>query len=177
MNVEKYAVDSFIFVPNQTKMIQRIQSIYLAISMILLIIVSSGLSIFNFVSEASSVNYVFSVFGWTTMDLEGNVVQHDGYPFYIVTGVIILLIFWCLMSFKKLDFQLKLGRLILLLYFAAIVGSLIFAFVAKDLFSEEVNRELGLGYLLFVLGFPFIFLANVGIKRDKKLIDSLNRLR
>ncbi|MGB1518015.1 MAG: hypothetical protein ACPG8K_02815 [Crocinitomicaceae bacterium] len=47
----------------------------------------------------------------------------------------------------------------------------------QDRFAESVTRELGIGFLLFVLGFPFIFLANVAIKRDKKLLDSLNRLR
>ena len=43
--------------------------------------------------------------------------------------------------------------------------------------AGETKRELGLGFFLFVLGFPFCFLAQLGIKRDKKLLDSLNRLR
>lgn len=156
-------------------MIQRIQSVYLAISMILLLIVSGGVSIFNFAAE--TVSYVFSVFGWTTIDVEGNVVQHDGYPFYLVTGILVLLIFWCIMSYKKLDFQIKLGRIILVLYLLSIIGLLYLMMTGEDMFSEAVSRELGLGFLLFVLGFPFIFLANVGVKRDKKLLDSLNRLR
>jgi hypothetical protein len=43
--------------------------------------------------------------------------------------------------------------------------------------ADETKRELGLGFFFFVLGFPFCFLAQLGIKRDKKLLDSLNRLR
>lgn len=156
-------------------MIQRIQSVYLAVSMILLIVVSTGISIFNF--AADSLTYKFSVFGWTTLDVEGKVIAHDGYPFYLVTGVLVLLIFWCIMSFKKLDFQIKLGRIILVVYLLAIVGLLYLMMTGDGMFSETVTRELGLGFLLFVLGFPFIFLANVGVKRDKKLLDSLNRLR
>ena len=42
---------------------------------------------------------------------------------------------------------------------------------------ETTKREMGLGYLLFLCGFPFTFLANIGIKRDKNLLDSLDRLR
>lgn len=156
-------------------MIQRIQTVYLSVSMILLLIVSRGVTVFNFVAEP--VNYVFSVFGWTTVDVEGNVISHDGYPFYLVTGVLALLIFWCIMSYKKLDLQIKLGRIILVLYLISIAGLLYVMMTGENMFSETVNRQLGLGFLLFVLGFPFIFLANVGVKRDKKLLDSLNRLR
>ena len=46
-----------------------------------------------------------------------------------------------------------------------------------EFYDDETKRELGLGFFLFVLGFPFCFLAQLGIKRDKKLLDSLNRLR
>ena len=42
---------------------------------------------------------------------------------------------------------------------------------------ETTSRENGLGLFLFVAGFPFTFLANTGIKRDKELISSLDRLR
>jgi len=36
---------------------------------------------------------------------------------------------------------------------------------------------MGLGFILFVAGFPFTFLANTGIKRDRNLLKSLDRLR
>ena len=156
-------------------MIQRIQSVYLAISMILLLIISSGMTVFSFAAE--SMTYVFSVFGWTAVDGEENVINHEGYPFYIVSGVLVLLIFWCIMSYKKLDLQLKIGRGILVLYLLSITALLFMMMTGEDQFTESVTRELGIGFLLFVLGFPFIFLANVAIKRDKKLLDSLNRLR
>ena len=156
-------------------MIQRIQSVYLAISMILLLIISSGMTVFSFAAE--SMTNVFSVFGWTAVDGEENVINHEGYPFYIVTGVLVLLIFWCIMSYKKLDLQLKIGRGILVLYLLSIAALLFVMMTGQDRLAESVTRELGIGFLLFVLGFPFIFLANVAIKRDKKLLDSLNRLR
>ena len=43
--------------------------------------------------------------------------------------------------------------------------------------AETTSREMDLGFFLFVCGFPFTFLANTGIKRDKKLLESLDRLR
>ena len=57
-------------------MIQRIQSVYLAISMILLLIISSGMTVFSFAAE--SMTNVFSVFGWTAVDGEENVINHEG---------------------------------------------------------------------------------------------------
>lgn len=156
-------------------MIQRIQTVYLGISMILLIIVSSGITIFNFTGE--NLDHLFSVFGWTTTNTEGEVTGHIGYPLYLVSGVLILLIFLSIMSFKKLDRQLQIGRVILVLYFLTIAGTIYVAMTGEGMFTESVERGLGIGFLLLVLGFPFIFLANVAIKRDKKLLDSLNRLR
>ncbi|MFK7784566.1 MAG: DUF4293 family protein [Crocinitomicaceae bacterium] len=52
------------------------------------------------------------------------------------------------------------------------------AFFGDNLIEgEELKRELGLGFYLFVVGLPFSFLANVGIKRDKRLLDSIDRIR
>lgn len=133
------------------------------------------MTVFSFAAE--SITYVFSVFGWTAIDAQENVINHEGYPFYIVSGVLVLLIFWCIMSFKKLDLQLKIGRGVLVLYLLSLVAMLFLMMTGEDRFTEAVTRELGIGFLLFILGFPFIFLANVAIKRDKKLLDSLNRLR
>jgi hypothetical protein len=44
-------------------------------------------------------------------------------------------------------------------------------------FENNASQELGLGYLFFIAGLPFSFLALIGVKKDKNLLDSLNRLR
>jgi len=54
---------------------------------------------------------------------------------------------------------------------------LLATFGSKMIGKEDMIREMGLGFFLFVAGFPFTFLANIGIKRDKQLLDSLDRLR
>lgn len=82
------------------------------------------------------------------------------------------------MGYKNLTRQFKLARTIFFIYLLLIVSLVIFAIMGGGMLSaEETKRELGLGFFLFVLGFPFCFLAQLGIKRDKKLLDSLNRLR
>jgi hypothetical protein len=82
------------------------------------------------------------------------------------------------MGYKNLTRQFKLARTIFFIYLLLIVSLVIFAIIGGGMLSaDETKRELGLGFFFFVLGFPFCFLAQLGIKRDKKLLDSLNRLR
>lgn len=82
------------------------------------------------------------------------------------------------MSYKNLNRQLRLARITFYIYLLLVIALLIFSAVGGKFVAEEiVKRELGLGYFLFIAGLPFAFLANIGIKRDKNLIDSLNRLR
>jgi small neutral amino acid transporter SnatA (MarC family) len=102
----------------------------------------------------------------------------QSYPMYISTISLILLCVLTLFSYKNLKRQYKLGRTTFYIYFLLLVILLIMAYFGKGLLNTEVDkRELGTGFILFIIGFPFIFLSNIGIKRDMNLIDSLNRLR
>lgn len=170
------AHNSIIFAERSNVMIQRIQSVYLALVIVLLSTVTLGIELFSFVSDTS--RFVFSSFGITEYDLEGKVIAVKNFPIFIGLIALILLSFICLMSYKNLARQFKLGRTIFYIYFLMLVSLLLLAFMGDSLIDvKEAKRELGLGFFLFVAGFPFSFLANTGIKRDKKLLDSLNRLR
>jgi len=71
-----------------------------------------------------------------------------------------------------------LARSIFFLYLLILIAFIVFASIGySPSKSIETTRELGLGFIFLVLGFPFAFLGQIGIKRDKKLLDSLNRLR
>lgn len=157
-------------------MLQRVQTIYLAITIILLAVVSLGVELFSLLND--DARFTFNSYGFTTTNLDGEVIAHSHFPFYLGTIALLLLSFICLMSYKNLDRQLKLGRSIFGIYFLMVVGMVILTYVGDSFTHAETNtRELGLGFFLFVIGFPFTFLANIGIKRDKRLLDSLNRLR
>lgn len=158
-------------------MIQRVQSIYLGIAIILLAISSVGVEFFSFIAIES--RYTFSAYGITEYALKGdNVMSTQSFPLFIGTIALTLLTFICLMSYKNLARQFKLGRMILGIYFLGVVSMILLAYFGASFIEEETfGRELGVGFVLFVAGLPFIFLANTGIKRDKKLLDSLDRLR
>jgi ABC-type glucose/galactose transport system permease subunit len=158
-------------------MIQRVQSIYLAITIILLSIVTVGPIFFSFVNETSV--FSFSSYGIVHYAKEtGDIISTTSFPLFIGTIALTLLSFICLMSYKNLSRQFKLGRVVFFLYLISLVSIILMAYLGPKMLEEETtSRELGLGFILFVCGFPFTFLANTGIKRDKKLLESLDRLR
>ena len=158
-------------------MIQRIQSVYLAILIILVAIATFGMSFFSFVNETS--RFTFSSFGITEFDKTSNaLLSYKQFPIYIGLIALILLAFITLMSYKNLKRQFKLGRTVFGIYFVMLTSLfLLSVFGDKLLPTDTYTREMGFGFLVFVCGFPFAFLANTGIKRDKKLLESVDRLR
>ena len=156
---------------------QRVQTLYHSIAIILLGIVTAGTDLFSFVGESN--RYTINAFGITTYDIKSGV-ANDHQLMFIMVGTIALalLCFVCIMSYKNLNRQFKLGRMIFFLYFVSLVGIILLSSLGDGMIEEEgTKRELGLGFYLFIAGFPFTFLANVGIKKDKRLLDSLDRLR
>ena len=157
-------------------MIQRIQTLYLAILILLVSIVSTGTSLFSFISETSK--FTFSSFGITAFSLDGKFIQTETFPIFVGTIALVLLSFLCLMSYKNINRQFKLGRLVFFIYFLSLLSIFLLSVFGDRLLDvSSSSREMGVGYYLFIAGFPFSFLANIGIKRDKKLLDSLDRLR
>ena len=158
-------------------MIQRVQTLYLAILIILLSMVTFGSTFFSFVNEAS--RFEFSSYGIVEYTVLSNeTTGSQSFPFFIGTISLILIAFITLMSFKNLDRQFKLGRMVFYIYFIMLISVIILATFGDSMLNVETNRrEMGMGFFLFSAGFPFSFLANTGIKRDKKLLDSLDRLR
>lgn len=161
-------------------MLQRVQTVYLGIAIILLAIVSSGSTLFSFISESNRTNV--NVFGLATTELKPLGMKTSifiGAPYlFIFVAILTILCFICLMSYKNINRQFKLGRTIFFLYFLSVVGMIVLSFIGDNFIEETTTkRELGLGFYLLIIGFPFTFLANIGIKRDKRLLDSLDRLR
>ena len=158
-------------------MIQRIQSVYLFITSALLLFATLSENWFTFINDSKIA--VFNATGVDVLDVKTNTIQeHTSYPFYIITVLLFVLSLATLFSYKKIKIQLKIGRLNFVLYLLAIIGLTVIAMAGNSLVSGEFgSRELGLGYFALLIGFPLVFMANLGIKRDKKLVDSLNRIR
>mgnify|MGYP005675131391 CR=1 FL=1 len=156
-------------------MIQRVQTIYLFLAIICLGSTCLGFEFFRFVQ--SNEAFSFSVFGIESLK-EASSSMFKSIPIYLSVIGLCLFLFMTLMSYKNLKRQLKWARSCTFLYAVFVLGSIVFYYAGGGIITEgEYVRELGLGYALLIAGFPFCFLAQLGIKKDKKLLDSLDRLR
>ena len=158
-------------------MIQRIQTIYI-ILFCAVIFTASFLPFASIVLE-NQTTYDFYPTGWES---QSSLEEFKVYPFY--SGYLVAVAFGILMlvNFKKRQKQLRYGMisyffvLITLVYMFLEVSSSEEILLGRDNNSlQSINYTLSM-YLL-VACLPIIFLANRAIKKDQKLVSSLDRLR
>jgi hypothetical protein len=162
-------------------MIQRAQTIYLGLAFICMVL----LLVFPIFSvevsaEGASTTAVFGAYG-VIGEAESN-----EFPVYIVIIILALLSAAGILLYKKRPRQLLICRLNLILHLLFTAGVYLFyyfgkAFVSNGITVEGVNAEvifgMETGFFLMIPALAFIWLAIRGIKRDEKLVKSLDRLR
>lgn len=136
-------------------MIQRIQTIFLVISALIMGI----------------------LFLWfpEVIGKDGVVVMERNEP--LIIGLIlvsIVLAFYSIFSFKKRQLQFVLNRLNIISNFV-LLG--VFVYRLLTLSGETIVSEKGIGVLLPILSIVFLVLANKAIKKDEDLVKSVDRLR
>ncbi len=136
-------------------MIQRIQTIYLIVSVIIM----------------------GSLFMWFPVVLgeDGSVIIERNEP--LVLGLIfvsIALAIISILNFKKRQLQFVLNRLNIISNFV-LLG--VFVYRSLTLSGETFVSVKGIGVLLPIISIVFLVLANKAIKRDEDLVKSVDRLR
>ncbi|MFM8596392.1 MAG: DUF4293 family protein [Flavobacteriales bacterium] len=160
-------------------MIQRIQTIYFIIVMVLLSSLLSGVEIFGFQTAKNYCSY--SVYGVQSFKSGASVAHakaeniQGSVLFYFVIAFVLFL-YLALMAYKNLKRQFALTRIALLLYAISLLALLLFGSFGL-IVKGAVGIELGIGYYLSVVGLPIIYFAFKGVKKDKDLLESLDRLR
>jgi amino acid transporter len=198
-------------------MIQRIQTIYYGIALLLLIWITAGATVVSFqlytADKSENIDMHITSFGVAAeaqLDLtdeeltqferhitatgarfvrEGNQMAWTNMiPVFIIFGVIALLVVAAILQYKKQKVQLRFGRIAFLL--TLVMTAALFILItlipghleetALRFFEEEqitASRSLGIGFYLLCAVIPFLFLGNMGVRRDLKLLQSLDRLR
>lgn len=157
-------------------MIQRIQTVFLVIVLLILVLITFGTTIFSY--ETTEFMFKLSTYGVYKYDLEGTLIESKSLPFYFITMTLILLCLFSIAAFKNLKVQLTLTNLLSLVYFVLIIAVGFSYFLGNHFTnSETLSTRLGFGFYALLVGFPFLRLAARGIKKDRELIDSVNRLR
>lgn len=159
-------------------MIQRIQTVYYLIALIALIVPMFGMDIFSF-SSADMVQHV-SMFGSELKELKAGSKQLllPDWPLFWGNVLVLVFLFLTIFSYKRLKMQLALGRATIFLYVAVLVGLLLLGyFYSQWLLIYRSSLSLGIGMYIQLIGLVFVWLGNRGVRKDRKLLDSLNRLR
>ncbi len=136
-------------------MIQRIQTVYLLISALLI----TGLYFWFPVQVGKDEEVLFG----------------PNQP--LILGLIIATITLAVISiftFKKRQHQFVLNRLNILLHFV-LLGVIVYQ--SLTLSGEILVSEKGIGALLLLISIVFLVLANKAIKKDEDLVKSVDRLR
>ena len=137
-------------------MIQRIQTVYLLIALVIL----------------GALPYIFPLF---TMS-DGNEFRFMNDSFYTVLfGLSTTLTLISIMYFKKRQHQFVLNRLTIILNLI-LLG--LFVYRSLNLSGEAVQvSEKGIGMFLPIVAIVLLVLANKAIKKDEDLVKSVDRLR
>src|SRR5687768_14984367 len=166
-------------------MIQRVQTIYLALAF-LCAVLALVFPIFSLdvVTEGMRFETAFGAYGMVSGDTEGAVFATREVPFYMVIIFLALLTALPIFLYKNRRRQLIFSRISLV--FHILVGAALFGayYVVKPMIREAVEKAgieaadlewtMGIGFYLLIAPIGFIILANRGIKNDEKLVKSLD---
>jgi len=158
-------------------MIQRIQTVYLALAAIAISLLFA-FPLAQFFSETGA--YVFSVTGLKNM-VPG---EPDAFkpiiflPIIIVAVLIALLVIFTIFQYKNRSFQIKLTNIGVL---AAIILIMGIFFLYIPMIEKKINivpdYSNAFGIYMPLVALVFLVMANRAIKRDDKLVRSADRLR
>ncbi len=156
-------------------MLQRIQTVYLFIAVLLIALPLFGLDLFVLLSEGQSIHIgAFEVVGKLK-----DIPFQESNDVYMLQFVLIALVGYVIFSFKNRKRQIFLGWFSLVLVLVTAAWMVLGAFVNASLCAQcqSTSPTPQVAFYLFVSSCIFIFLAVLAIRKDKKLVDSLNRLR
>ncbi len=153
-------------------MIQRIQTVYLVLALVVL----SFLFLAPICSYADAEGTSFALSIKDMVGSDGSVVgAKSNVTLLILSPIAALAVIFMIVQFKNRQKQLSAGRLIYFLLGTIII--LAWFFIEANKYEGMEITGYGLGYFAPVAALPFIFLANRAIKKDEELVKSLDRLR
>lgn len=158
-------------------MIQRIQSLYLALAAIISVIVVF-LTVGTMYTDLYALNYTC----WTVKEA-----CPGGDPILYTYYVAALLILSAILSvvtifmFKKRDTQRMINSVNMIIYLIALIIMLYVypnvVFVKKGLIASAEELEFNYWILISLLPAVFLYLSNRAIRKDEELIKAADRLR
>ena len=153
-------------------MLQRIQTIYFLIAFIFVSIALMGNTLFTY--TYNNIEFYVTAYGI------GNSVKPDvdSKIYYLPILTISFLLLSIIFSFKNRKRQISLSWLALVLNLVA-GGWILYSCLSVAMCSNcnSTSPVPSIGFYLYQSAFVFILLGILAVRKDKKMVDSLNRLR
>ncbi|HYG51180.1 MAG TPA: DUF4293 domain-containing protein [Flavobacteriales bacterium] len=159
-------------------MLQRIQSIFLLLATVAIAI--TFLAPVARIYANGKFAAAYTNFGLSTIDTNAQYhVITPGYT-YIIAAIELVLLLFCIFQYKRRKLQLGICRLLYGMVVVHAVFNLYFPGASLEgikLAGELKVDSYGLAFYMPFIALVCIFLAEVFIKRDEKLVKSADRLR
>jgi len=144
-------------------MIQRIQSLYLVLVVVVSAILTQFLSLWKWKDAVSYyINDAFSQ--------SNKILLSISIAFYIVAIAAVVSLF--LFKNRKLQFVINRVTILINLF---LVGAIVFLLLTLS--GENQISEKGIGSFLPIINIVLLVLANKAIKKDEELVKSVDRIR
>lgn len=156
-------------------MLQRIQTLYLIVVMILSVALFF-LPLISFISDLFYLKLYIYDFQNLTPDSEIKFSMTTVLPMLVINAAVIALTVFTIFKFKNRILQIRLVRFILLLSILMIVGIFVL-YPNIVLKNTEAISEFEVGAYIPIINLLFLFLANRSILKDEKLVRSMDRIR
>lgn len=160
-------------------MIQRIQTVYFFLAVIILIYFSAGASIVGYVGN--DMSYTLYSTKLTAQTIGIDIAESSTKYYFIGSIILILWTLFVIISFRTLSKQLAYARIGSFMYLAYLLIVLLSFFIGSSLTENptvaEHTASLKIGSYLLIVGYILYLLGMNGVKKDKNLIDSVDRIR
>ena len=154
-------------------MIQRIQTVYLMVATLVMVVAL----IFPIATlNADGNELVIKAFSFSA---EGAALPHLPLYMGILLAIATALPFVIIFLYKRRMVQFRLCGVELALLVGALIFEAVYCYIAFDALNAVGAVELSLGFAAFMplVAIPFVALAMKGILRDELLVRSLDRIR
>lgn len=153
---------------------QRVQTLYLAIA-IIINLVTFTLNIAEFQIEEQL--HEFSIYG--LLDKSGESLLYSTTTLSVINLLSVLISLVVIFMFKKRQLQIKLSQLNLFVQVILVAAIFFMLDAAASQFQldTEIHLNYGMGILTSILPMVFIYLAIRAIKKDEALIRAADRIR
>jgi hypothetical protein len=163
-------------------MIQRIQSIFLfvsAVAMIMMLFFPIWQKLDFQASEIATLDAFYLKYERFEKDSGNRELMSEKTTFYISIGAVLsaLISLFAIFQYKNRLRQIQLGALNSLIMAATLFTGLYFTMKAEQLLSTQVQGNYLVGFYLPIAALICNLLANRFIRRDEKLVRSADRIR